>query len=164
MAKKKASKPKIKSTGCCPPFNPAGWQEKTLVLKDRLFLKTKTMNFFYIPLNMNAVMLKAMNAIEKTKAYAKEPFMLMQDKPFGSDVLIEVSKNVPGYKMEKISGTFLTKVFEGPYNQMGGWMKEMQEYAKKKGKQIKMIYTFYTTCPACAKVYGKNYVVLLAQI
>ncbi|MHC4509420.1 MAG: hydrolase [Planctomycetota bacterium] len=26
------------------------------------------------------------------------------------------------------------------------------------------MYFFYTTCPKCAKVYGKNYTVLLAKI
>jgi hypothetical protein len=26
------------------------------------------------------------------------------------------------------------------------------------------MYFFYTTCPKCAKKYGKNYVVILAQI
>lgn len=26
------------------------------------------------------------------------------------------------------------------------------------------IYAFYTTCPRCAKVYGHNYVVLLARV
>ena len=26
------------------------------------------------------------------------------------------------------------------------------------------LYFFYTTCPKCAKYYGKNYVVLVAQV
>jgi len=43
-------------------------------------------------------------------------------------------------------------------------MKEMEEYVKDKGKQIKKMYFSYTTCPKYAKVYGKNYVVLFAQI
>jgi len=40
----------------------------------------------------------------------------------------------------------------------------MEAYVAKKGKQLKKIYFCYTTCPACAKAYGKNYVVLFAQI
>jgi hypothetical protein len=66
--------------------------------------------------------------------------------------------------MATISGTFLTKVFEGPYQNMGKWIKEMDAYVKAKGKENKKLYSYYTTCPKCAKAYGKNYVVLLAQI
>ena len=32
------------------------------------------------------------------------------------------------------------------------------------GRQPGRIYHFYTTCPRCAKYYGKNYTVLLAQV
>lgn len=66
--------------------------------------------------------------------------------------------------MEKLSGNFLSKVFEGPYKNMGAWMKEMQGYVKSKGKELKKMYFFYTTCPKCAKYYGKNYTVILAQV
>lgn len=83
---------------------------------------------------------------------------------FGSDVYIAVSKDIPGSIMEKISGTFLTKVFEGPYQKMGSWIKEMGEFVKNKGKDLKKLYFFYTTCPVCAKHYGKNYTVLVAKL
>lgn len=83
---------------------------------------------------------------------------------WGADIYIDVAKEVPGSQMATISGTFLTKVFEGPYQNAGKWAKEMQEYVKSKGKELKKIYFSYTTCPKCAKVYGKNYVVLFAQI
>jgi hypothetical protein len=66
--------------------------------------------------------------------------------------------------MERISGTFLTKVFEGPYRDSGKWVKEMKGHVQGQGKELKDFYSFYTTCPACAKYYGKNYTVLLARI
>ena len=66
--------------------------------------------------------------------------------------------------MERISGTFLTKVFEGPYKDAGKWVKEMKDYVQSKGREIKKMYFFYTTCPSCAKFYGKNYTVILAQV
>ena len=44
------------------------------------------------------------------------------------------------------------------------WTTEMQAYVEKKNKKIKKLYFSYTTCPKCAKAYGKNYVVLFAQI
>jgi hypothetical protein len=47
---------------------------------------------------------------------------------------------------------------------MGKWTKEMKGFVEAKGKSMKRIYFFYTTCPACAKYYGKNYTVILAKV
>lgn len=35
----------------------------------------------------------------------------------------------------------------------------MTAFAGEKGRSVKKAYFFYTTCPKCAKIYGKNYVV-----
>ena len=42
--------------------------------------------------------------------------------------------------------------------------KDFEEYAKSKGVFISKWYMWYTTCPKCAKKYGKNYVVILVQV
>ena len=65
--------------------------------------------------------------------------------------------------MATISGTFLSKVFEGPFRNMRSWIEEMRGFMKAKGKEVRKLYFYYTTCPKCAKQYGKNYVVILAQ-
>jgi hypothetical protein len=83
---------------------------------------------------------------------------------WGSDLYVEATKTVPGVEMAEISGTFLSKVFEGPYRNMRMWIEEMRLYVDAQGKQIDKLYFFYTTCPKCAKKFGKNYVVILAQV
>ena len=40
----------------------------------------------------------------------------------------------------------------------------MREYVASRGEKIEKLYFAYTTCPACAKAYGENYVVLFARI
>ena len=40
----------------------------------------------------------------------------------------------------------------------------MKSFVKGKGKPPQKLYFNYTTCPKCAKKYGKNYVVILAKI
>jgi NMD protein affecting ribosome stability and mRNA decay len=40
----------------------------------------------------------------------------------------------------------------------------VKTHVASKKKQMRKLYFFYTTCPKCAKFYGKNYTVLLAQI
>ncbi len=74
------------------------------------------------------------------------------------------AKDVPGAEMARVSGTFLAKVFEGPYKDIRNWIGQMKKYIASKGRDIEKMYFFYTTCPKCAKHYGKNYVVLLAKV
>ncbi len=155
----------IKSTGCCEPFNPEPWQEKEIIWKDKIFVKDHITSFLHIPLNMGGKITKNMALIEKAGAKAPYQLMLTDEKSlWGADIYIDVSHDVPGAEMATLSGTFLTKVFEGPYQNAGKWAEEMREYARSKGKEPKKIYFSYTTCPKCAKVYGKNYVVLFAEI
>ena len=152
-------------TGCCPRFDPQPWDEKEVTWKDKLFLKDHIRSFMHIPMGFGRAMVKNMETIQKADAIAPEPLMLCDSESlWGMDIHIAVDKKVPGVEMERISGTFLTKVFEGSYRDAGRRMKEMKAYVKSKGKQVKKLYSFYTTCPSCAKFYGKNYTVLLAKV
>jgi len=155
----------IKHTGCCDPFDPEPWQDKEITWQDKIFVKDHVKSFLHIPLNFGQKVVKNMKLIDK--AGAKPPYQLMltdEKSLWGADIYINVAKDVPGAEMAKISGTFLTKVFEGPYQNAVKWAKEMEEYVKNKGQEIKKLYFSYTTCPKCAKAYGKNYVVLFARI
>jgi hypothetical protein len=157
----------VKPTGCCEPFNPEPWQEKEITWKDKIFVKDHVTSFLHIPLNMGKKIVKNMELIEKAGAKAPHQLMLTDEKsPWGADIYIDVSKEVPDAQIATLSGTFLTKVFEGPYKNAGQWAEEMKAYVKgkNKGKNLKKLYFSYTTCPKCAKAYGKNYVVLFAQI
>jgi hypothetical protein len=150
---------------CCAKFDPAPWDGKELTLQGRRFVKARVRSILHIPLNFGAVMAKTTAAIEA--AGAKPAAMLTvsdENSLWGADVYVEATKDVPGAEMATISGTFLSKVFEGPYKNMGTWVKDMQTWVDGKGAAIKKMYFYYTTCPKCAKKYGKNYVVLLGQV
>ena len=152
-------------TGCCPRFNPEPWDEKEITFKDKLFLKDHITSFMHIPLNFGKIMVKNMEKIQQADALSPEPVLLSDEKSlWGADIYIAVDKEVPDAQMVRISGTFHSKVFEGHYKNAGKWAKEMTDYVKSKAVQIKKMYFFYTTCPKCAKYYGKNYTVLLAQV
>jgi hypothetical protein len=152
-------------TGCCPPFNPEPWDEKEHLWRDKLFVKDHVLSFLHIPLNFGKVMTRNMEKIARAKTLMSEPLMLSDEKSlWGADIYIAVTSNIPDSEMVQISGRFLTKVFEGPYKNIRTWIKEMEAYVDSNGKAIKKLYFFYTTCPKCATFYGKNYVVLVAQI
>lgn len=50
------------------------------------------------------------------------------------------------------------------YGNVKQWITEMKNYVQGKGKTFHKLYFFYTTCPKCAKKYGKNYIAILAQV
>lgn len=150
---------------CCPQFNPEPWNEKTLTWENKRFVKDRVTSFFHIPLNFGAVLIRNFEAIKAADAAPGNMLVLSDENSlWGADMYIEVTKDVPNAKMATISGTFLSKVFEGPYQNTGKWIEEMKAFATAKGKTFSKLYFYYTTCPKCAKKYGKNYVVIFAQV
>lgn len=153
-------------THCCPRFNTQGWDEQELHFKDKLFVKAKTRSVFHIPINMGSVFPKTFAAIEKAGANAADEFIVLSNdtSAWNEEHFFSVNKDVPGQTMVHMTGDYLTKVFEGPYKNAPVWEKEMDAFVKSKGKQTRKTYFFYTTCPKCAKFYGKNYVVAVSEI
>lgn len=153
-------------TGCCPRFSPAPWNEKEFVFDDKLFLKASTINFFHTPLNMSSMMKRTWGIITKAGADSEEEFALLSHdpSPWRGEHYFTITKEVPDGENVKLSGEFLTKVFEGPYKEAGKWVKEMEKYIQSKGEKINKLYFYYTTCPKCARDYDENYVVGFAHI
>lgn len=153
-------------TGCCPRFDPKGWDGKKLHFKDKSFVRATTHSLMHIPLNMGKVFGRVIGHIDA--ADAKDPaqaIVLSRDlSAFEGEHLFAVTKDVPDEAMTTLSGDYVVKVFEGPFSQTKHWMEELQALAKSKGAEGKSSWFFYTTCPKCAKVYGKNYVVGLAEV
>lgn len=152
-------------TGCCPKFDPETYDGKEITFTDRLFLKDHVTSFLHMPLNFGSIMKIAMGKIDAVHGLPDDYLMLSDEKSlWGSDIYIAVKKEIPGAIMYQLSGKFLTKVFEGPYKNIGKWKVEMGKYVASKGQQVKKLYYYYTTCPKCAKHYGKNYIVIFAQV
>lgn len=153
-------------TNCCPRFNPEGWDEQELHFKNKLFVKAKTRSLFHIPINMGSIFPKTFSAIEKADARNDDDFIVLSYDPsaWSSEHYFSVSKDVPGQEMVRMNGEFISKVFEGPYKNAPKWEKEMEEFIEHQGKKVKKTYFFYTTCPKCAKFYGKNYMVAVSEI
>jgi len=152
-------------TGCCPRFMPAPWDNQVFVFENKLFLKAKTCSFLHIPLNMGSVMKRTWRKIEQAQAASGEFLMLThENSAWSQDHYFAVEKQVKGSKTVEMTGTYMTKVFEGPYKNIPKWIKEMASYVELKGRTLKDIYFFNTTCPKCAKFYGKNYVVIFAEV
>jgi hypothetical protein len=151
-------------TGCCPRFDPTKWDDKEFTWHDRPFVRDRVRSVFHIPMNFGGVMKRNMQAIEAAEAMDPDQLVLSDENSlWGADVYIAVAKDVPGARMERLSGTYLVKVFEGPYSKAGGWANDVTTHLADRGQRAKKLYFWYTTCPRCAKAYGKNYVAVVAE-
>ena len=154
---------------CCPIFDPKPFDEKSHQWKDKLFIKENIPQLFHMPLPwMIGKMMERMwkksqdaGAAPETKDFL---WLSYDPSPWTSEHYIHVTKEVPDAENVKLSGSFISKVFDGPYNNVPVWIKEMGVYLTKIGKKAQRYYFYFTTCPKCAKKYGHNYVVVFAQV
>lgn len=154
---------------CCPKFDPVPWDGKAHEWKEKLFIKGSIPQLFHIPLpgTIKRTMGRMWQEAQKADAAPelKDFLTIAYDpSPWKSEFYMAVTKDVPGADNTKLTGKFLSKVFDGPYNAVPKWIKEMDEFVASQGRMTQKYYFYYTTCPKCAKKYGHNYVVAFAQV
>ena len=154
-----------KETGCCPKFNPEPWDGKVFEWQAKKFVKGKVFTLFYMPLNFGGVVRKLMAKIEAAGAKTQD-WMGLSDhtSKWNMDLYLAVDKEVPGAENVNLSGKFFSKVYEGDFKETGKWCDDFSVQAKSRDMKIKKMYMWYTTCPKCAKVYGKNYTVIVGEV
>jgi len=153
-------------TGCCPRFNPEGWDARNLHFEDKLFVRATTQSDHYIPLDMGEVFMATFNAIQQAGAFDDKNFVVLSRdvSPSQAEHFFAVPKPVPNQQMTHWNGDYFTKVFEGPYEEMPKWQNGILNAVESQGREAARTYYFYTTCPKCAETYGKNYIVAVAEL
>jgi hypothetical protein len=158
---------KKNETGCCAIPDLKAWDDKRLSLKDHHFIRGYVRSLMFIPLNMGKVIgrLHSTAVDAKTELPPTKSLLISKDvSPWKAEQLYGVSKPVEGADNVTLEGTYLSRVFEGPYSKDKTWYREMVEVARKAGSEFDEVRFFYTTCPKCAKHYGVNKVVALARV
>ena len=152
-------------TGCCPRFKPEGWEDKEVHFDNKLFVRATTRSVMHVPLNMGSVFPKTFAEIEKAGAVDPvSPIVLSRDlSAWKGEHLFAATKDVPDHEMVRLSGDFYLKVYEGPFKDAEDWDEDLADAVEESGHKVGERYFFYTTCPKCAKTYGKNYVVGFAK-
>jgi hypothetical protein len=156
-----------KKDECCPEFDPSRWEKKTHIWHDKKFIQDNVRQFLHIPLNMVQVVTKMFAKIEAAGACPPDEDFLMlayDPSPWKSELYMTVTKEVPNARMTTISGTFISRVFDGPYNAIPKSIKEMDEYLAAQGKKALKYYIHYAYCPKCSKKFGHNYCIAFAQV
>ena len=158
--------PNDNPTGCCPRFSPEGWEGETLHFEGKPFVRAVTHSKDYVPQDMAEVFGATFAGIAAAGAADDRHALVMSRdlSPTETEHLFAVTADVPGAEMVRLDGDFRSRVFEGPYESAPRWQAEFADELAAEGTPAEAIYAFYTTCPKCAAVYGKNYTVELAQL
>ena len=150
---------------CCPKFNPEPWDGKVFDWKGKKFIKDRVFTFMYIPINFGSAMTRVMNKVAKAGAQIPDYICLSDHtSKWNMDIYLATDREIEGANNVTLSGKFISKVYEGDFKETGKWGEDFKKYVKGKGYKIKKWYMWYTTCPKCAKKYGKNYVVTVAEV
>jgi len=152
---------------CCPEFDVKYWNNKTHIWHDKLFLKDDVKQIMHFPLNMSKVITRMWRQVSDAKAGpgTKDFLILAYDpSPWKSELYMTVTKDIPGANIVKLSGTFVSKVFDGPYQAVPKWIEQMNQYLADNHQQAIRYYFHYAYCPKCAKKYGHNYCTAFAQV
>lgn len=153
------------SQECCPEFNPSIWDDKTIEWNNKRFIKEKVCTFFYMPMNFGKVMIRANSKVDKAGAVFQDGLCLSDHtSKWNMDLFLAVDKEVANANNTTMSGKFYCKVYEGPFKDSGKWCRDFEGVMKAKGFKMGKMLMWYTTCPKCAKKYGKNYVVILGKV
>jgi hypothetical protein len=153
-------------TGCCPRFNPAGWENARLHFDKKPFLRATTRSIMHVPFNMGRVFARVQARLAETGAAPPETTLVLSRdlSPYTAEHLFAVARPVEGEEMTTLSGDFLTHLFEGSYARARGWCAELAAHARARGLRPGAVRFFYTTCPRCARVYGRNPVVGVVEL
>jgi hypothetical protein len=153
---------------CCPVFDPNPWDEQTHNWIEKPFIRDYLPQLFHMPLPsmMGKVVGRMWKKAEDAGATPDmKDFLLLafDPSPWKSELYMTVTKEVEGSENVILTGTFISKVFDGPYNHVPKYIKEFTVSLSSHGKKAKKLYFYFTTCPKCAKKYGHNYIVAFAE-
>jgi len=155
---------------CCPIFDVEKWDKKTFNWENKLFLKETISTFFHIPFPpmIGKKIMKMHSMAQKAGATIPdntEALILFRDpSAFRSEIYYSVAKEVEDANNTTISGKFVAGVFDGPFNKVPVFIKEMDNYLKEKNQIAVDYYVHYAYCPKCAKERGHNYMILFARV
>jgi hypothetical protein len=150
---------------CCPPFNPELWHEKEFQWENKLFVKTRVCTLFFMPLNFGGKMRKIVPKIEKAGVEMTDGMVLGDHvSPWKMYLYIAVNKAVPGTEVVSFTGRFISRVYEGSYQNTAKWCKDFEEKEATHGRTVKKLYMWYVYCPKCAKKYGKNHTAIIGEV
>ncbi len=149
---------------CCKQFNLELWHDKVIKWENKRFIKTTVKTFLYMPIGFGKAMTKLFGLVDKYSIKSDHICLSNHLSGWKMEILLDVDKSIPEIDNVVLNGTFYSLVYEGEFRETGKWLADFKTQLQTKNYDAKKIFMWYTTCPKCAKKYGKNYVAIIAQI
>ena len=121
------------------------------------FIKDKVTTFLYMPMNFGKVMKKLDEKVRAAHATIPD-WMCLSDhtSKWNMDLYLAVDKEIPGAENMTLSGKFLSKVYEGPFQDTGKWCKDFEQFAQSKGvDDFEMVHVVYDMSEMCEEIREK---------
>lgn len=153
---------------CCEPFHPEQWDNIRHLWSDKLFLKDSVPEIFHIPIpgSYAKTIARMWNTAEAAGAAPdRKDFLLLAHDPsaFKAELYMSITKEIKGADTVRMTGEFFSRVYEASYRDVPKCLRKTDEYLASKSMISKKYYINFPYCPTCAKKYGHNYVVVLAE-
>ena len=87
-----------------------------------------------------------------------------EESMFSSTLLISLKRDAKDLETERLSGKYISMIFENGYGQTPKWTRQVERYMKEQGKVAVELLFWYATCPKCARKYGKTQKVIFAKV
>lgn len=155
---------------CCPKFIPAKWDEKYINWQHKQFIRSTVPTFFHIPFPpmIGKRVTGLMDLAEKHHSLPEEKteiLLLFADPTaFKTEMYLSVTNEVPGADNVTLDGMYFTKVFDGKFNEIPKFIKQVDSLLNQRSKNSKQYYVHYAYCPQCAKKFNHNYMIIFAKI
>jgi len=138
-----------KKDECCPEFDPKKWDEREFNWDEMDFIKESIPTLFHMPFppivgKKLTKMMALAEAAKRIDSKKDEVLILFQDQnAFKSNIYISVTGDVPEGENVIIPGKFFAKIYEGPFNAIPKFVKDMNAYLEKKGKKVPKNSDYY---------------------
>ena len=158
-----------KEVYCCPVFDPAQWNEQMLTWENKMFIRGTMFQVLHYPFPgmIRRIMKKLWKQATEAGAETGQADFLMLTydlSPWKCEFYMSVKQAVPGADNVQLSGTYFTKVFDGPYSMVPKYINEMDILLAQKDMLAKKYYIYSAACPLCDRRYEVNNIVVFAEI
>ncbi len=154
---------------CCPVFDAARWNDKTFIWENKQFIRGNIFQLLHISFpGMASRMMRKLwkQAVDASAEPDQDDFLMLTHdlSAWKGEIYLPVTRPVKGADNVMLSGTYFTKVFEGPFSLLPQYENEMDILLSHKDILAKRYFFHSSACPLCDRKYPVNNIVAFAEI
>jgi hypothetical protein len=158
-----------KEIDCCPVFDAARWNDKTFIWENKQFIRgtmPQLLHFSFPGLKRRTLKKLWKQAVDAAAEPDRDDFLMLthDSSPWKGEIYLPVTQSVPGADNVMFSGTYFTKVFEGPFTLIPQFEKQMDIILSHRNILAKKYFYHSSACPLCGRKHSPGSIVAFAEI